>query len=313
VPDVTVVIANHNGASFLPDCLDTLATQTLRPAEIVVVDAESSDASVAVARDRGATVLEAANRGLGHLYNAGAAQARTELVLLANNDVAFDPHCVELLAAALADEPRRFAADPQQLDWDAARRIHGRTLLHRGPLLRTPLPGLVVDANADAASVVPTVFANAGVMLVRGDALHQLRGFDETFFLDFEDLDLGWRAWRLGWESVYVPGAIVRHRVNATTGPASYRRLRGSHHNLLRFALKNLPARAAARVVAAETVRLLAHPRPVGAAFVQLARELPEIRTLRRDLRPDPRLLERLLSLAAADCAPGAPAPSAPD
>jgi GT2 family glycosyltransferase len=309
VPDVTVVIANHNGERFLPDCLDTLAAQTLAPVEVVVVDAESTDGSVALAEARGATVLAAENRGLGHLYNLGAAHARTDLVLLANNDLAFDPRCVQLLAEALTGD--RFAADPRQLDWEGATRIHGRTLIHAGPLLRTPVPGMVVDANADATGVAPTVFANAGVMLVRRGALLELGGFDETFFLDFEDLDLGWRAWRRGWESVYVPDAVVRHRVNATTGPASYRRLRGSHHNLLRFALKNLPARAAARVVLAEGMRLLAHPRPVGAAFAQLARDLPEVMRLRRDLRPDRRLLERLLALGGAARGPGGPGPSA--
>ena len=52
-------------------------------------------------------------------------------------------------------------------------------------------------------------------MLVRRERLLELGGFDETFFMDFEDLDLCWRAWLRGWASVYVPDAVVRHRVGA--------------------------------------------------------------------------------------------------
>ena len=67
---------------------------------------------------------------------------------------------------------------------------------------------------------MPTVTANGACMLVRASMLLELGGFDETFFMDFEDIDLCWRAWLRGWESVYVPDAWVRHRVGAVTTTA---------------------------------------------------------------------------------------------
>lgn len=296
-PPVSAVIANYDGAAVLGDCLASLQTQTLVPAEIVVVDAGSTDASAEVARAHSAAFVPVPNRGLGFLYNTGARVAAHELVLLANNDVALEPSCLERLVAALESDPRAFAADPRQLDWAGTTQIHARTLLRRGPLMRTPIAGLVVDPNADSSNTTPALAANAGIMLVRRRALLELGGFDETFFLDYEDLDLCWRAWARGLRSLYVPDAVVRHHVNATTGPASPRRLRGSHHNVLRFALKCLPAADAAKVVAVEIARAARHPAAVAPALARTARELPEILRLRRELRPHARLLEQLLAL----------------
>ena len=293
---VGVVIGNYEGERLLPDCLESLRVQTLLPDEVVVVDAASTDASAEVAELRGARWIPTSNRGLGHLYNVGARATRAELVLLANNDVALEPRCLELLAQTLRDDPTLFAADPTQLDWTGTRLVHARAVLRRGPLLRTLLPGFDLDLTVPADEPVPTVSANGGVMLVRRERLLELGGFDETFFMDYEDLDLCWRAGLRGWSSVYVPDAVVRHRVGAVTHRGVLtRRLRSSHHNLVRFALKCLPAAAAARVVAGELLRLPRHPHLVAPALAQVARELPEIVRLRREVAPQRGFLERHL------------------
>ena len=302
MPEVTAVVGNYRGERLLPDVLASLAGQTLRPREVVVVDARSDDDSVAVAERAGARVLVTDNRGLGHLYNCGARAARTELVLLVNNDIALAPACVELLADALAADRRRFAADPTQLDWSSERVIHARSAIRRGPLLRRPLPGFDLEQNLSADGVTPTLLANGAAMLVRRDLLLELGGFDETFFLEFEEVDLCWRAWARGAETVYVPAAQVRHRVGEVTSSALRpRRLRSAHHNLLRFALKCLPAGAAARVVAGELMRLPRHPALVAPAVARIVGELPEIARERRTVPAKQATLTRLLALGEAD------------
>ncbi len=293
---VAVVVGNHQGEAVLDDCLASLAEQVPPPDEVVVVDAESTDASAEIAARRGARWIATTNRGLGHLYNVGARATEAELVLLANNDVALEPRCLELLARTLRDDPTLFAADPTQLDWNGSRLVHAQAVLRRGPLLRTLLPGFDLDMTVPAEEPVRTVSANGGVMLVRRERLLELGGFDETFFMDYEDLDLCWRAGLRGWSSVYVPDAVVRHRVGAVTHSGVLtRRLRSSHHNLVRFALKCLPPAAAARVVAGELLRLPRHPHLVAPALAQVARELPEIVRLRRAVRPRRDFLERHL------------------
>jgi GT2 family glycosyltransferase len=294
-PDVTAVIGNYQGEHLLPDCLASLKAQSQPPVEVIVVDASSKDASVTVAQAQGARVLQHSNRGLGYLYNRGADATGSEFVLFLNNDVALEQECIEQLSSALADDPSRFAADARQLDWDGKRTIHARTTLKRGRLVREFLPGLHLDSVAPAEGTVATVCANGAAMLVRRDFFTQLGGFDETFFMEWEDLDLCWRAWLRGWPTVYEPSASLRHRVGAATShDLASRRQASSHHNILRFALKCLPAGAATRVFAGELLRWPRYPRAVGRAFAAVAVEVPEILRARREIQPSQAALDAM-------------------
>jgi len=296
--DVAVVVGNYEGEHVLPDLLASLEAQTRAPAQVLVVDAGSRDHSREVAERAGARVLVTENRGLGRLYNLGSRETRCELVLLANNDVALERRCLEHLTAALEESPERFAADPTQVDREGGRVIHARSTFRRGPLLRRPLPGFEIDQLVPADATEPTLLANGAAMLVRRERLLELGGFDESFFLEFEEIDLCWRAWLRGWETVYVPEARVRHRVGeVTSADVRGRRLRSAHHNLVRFALKCLPARAAARVLAGELLRLPRHPLLVAPALARVLLELPEIRRERVRLGPKDAAYDRLLRL----------------
>ena len=287
MPEVAVVIGNYQGEHLLPECLHSLEAQTLRPRDAIVVDGDSSDRSVAVAEALGARVLRRSNRGLGHLYNEGARATSAELLLLLNNDVALDERCVELLVEALRADESRFSADPRQVDWETGSDIKARTTLSAGRLLREYIPSLHIDDRVPSTEVVPTVSAHGAAMLVRRKLLLELGGFDETFFMEWEDLDLCWRAWLRGHGSVYVPDAWLRHHVGGATSARDLtRRLSSSHHNLMRFALKCLPGPAAARVLAGELLRLPAHPRLIAPAALALLRELPEIMAMRRRIAP---------------------------
>jgi GT2 family glycosyltransferase len=296
--EVAAVIGNYQGEHVLRDCLKSLSTQTVPPVEVIVADASSTDASRGVAVDLGARFLTGPNLGLGYLYNLGARSTSCEYVLLSNNDVAYEPECLELLVTALEEDERRFAADPTQLDWAGARMIHARTTIRRGRLLREYLPGLHFEAAVPADALSTTVSASGASMLVRREKLLELGGFDETFFMDYEDLDLCWRAWLRGWPTIYVPDARLRHRVGAvTTAAVRPRRSASAHHNLMRFALKCLPWPNAALMVTGEIVRLPRHPRPIAVGLTSVVRELPDILRERRALRPNRRVFEELIAL----------------
>jgi GT2 family glycosyltransferase len=170
--------------------------------------------------------------------------------------------------------------------------VHGRSALRRGRLWGELLPGLHLDQSGVVEENARTVMANGGCMLVRRSMALELGGFDETFFMDLEDLHLCWRAWLRGWGVVHVPAAVLRHRVGAvTTAAVLPRRLASSHHNLLRFALKCLPAREAAVVMVGQLARLPRRPTPIGRALLQVLGELPTILRLRRELTPSRTLL----------------------
>jgi GT2 family glycosyltransferase len=292
----TAVIGNYNGDAHLEECISTLREQTDPPTSIVVVDGSSTDGSAELASRLDTRLIRRPNLGLGHLYNTGVAASTADFVFLANNDIALAPTCLEHLNDALANRPAAFAADARQQSWDGARTIHARTVLTRGRLLGEYLPGLHLDANVPATFVAPSVCANGAAMLVRRSMFNELGGFDETFFLEWEDLDLCWRAWVRGWGTVYVPDAVVRHRVGAaTSSDAQPKRAASSHHNLMRFALKCLPPREAVRVLAGELLRLPVHPRAITRGAWTVLRELREVRRHRLAAAPAQQVLDSLL------------------
>jgi GT2 family glycosyltransferase len=295
--EVAVVVGSYAGATHLTECLRSLRAQTHAPEEIVVVDASSADGTTEIAAELGARAFVLPNNGLGSLYNRGAQAVTAPYVLFSNVDVSYDERCIELLAGALDADERRFAADPRQLDWNGARLVHGLTTLRRGHLLHEYFPGLHLDHCVSADVVTATVSAHGAAMLVRRDLFVELGGFDEAFFLDWEDLDLCWRAWLRGLPSVYVPDAWLRHRVGAvTSAKMAPRRLASSHHNIMRFALKSLPPAAAARVLVGEMLRWPRYPVAIARALGRVALEAPAIARERRRLGSGSALLQAMLA-----------------
>ena len=211
----TVVIVNYNGSRYLRECLSALRSQTLPPHrfEVVVVDNASADGSVELLRREFPWVRVLAlaeNRGFAGGNNAGFAVAHGSRVALLNNDTAADPHWLAELCAALDAHPEAggaasklvFHAEPGKLN------SAGLDLLPDG---RGRDRGFRA-ADAGQYESGREVFAGCGAaLLLRRELIDELGGFDERFFMYYEDLDLAWRARLRGWGFVYVPGSVVRH------------------------------------------------------------------------------------------------------
>ncbi|EQD70869.1 glycosyl transferase family protein, partial [mine drainage metagenome] len=132
-PRISVCIANYNGEGVLGDCLDSVLAQTVdTPAEIIVHDDASTDASLQLLRERYpqvALIASNANVGFCVANNRMVAQAQGEFVLLLNNDAALAPDALAtLLREAGQQQPRGILALPQY-DWASG------ALVDRGCLL----------------------------------------------------------------------------------------------------------------------------------------------------------------------------------
>jgi hypothetical protein len=214
---VAVVIVNYNGADLLPDCLASLAAQTVAPAEIVVADNGSRDRSLALLRGEHPRVraLELSrNHGFGGGANRGVAATTAPWVCVLNSDATPSPQWLEALA--------RFAA--------------GDRVWSLGSALVSATTGLIESAGdcyapegyaykllrerpvADLPIEPYRVFAAPGAAPVfRRRVFDLLGGYEERFFLYYEDVDLAFRAALAGYEAWVVPAARVTHRLGATT------------------------------------------------------------------------------------------------
>lgn len=115
VPRISVVVPIYDVEAYLPDCLRSLAAQTVRDLEVVMVDDGSTDGSAAIAddfaqRDGRFRLIAQENHGLGHARNTGTAAATGDLLAFADSDdvVALDAY--ERLAGALDNSGSDFAA-----------------------------------------------------------------------------------------------------------------------------------------------------------------------------------------------------------
>ena len=252
-PTVSVIIVNWNGAEHLRLCLPSLASQSFKLLEIIVVDNRSSDDSADVARSFGARWLPLeSNLGLAPGLNRGAAVASGDLLLFVNNDMRFDPGFVAALVEPLQTEPEIFATDGMQFNWDGAVPAHMASRLTNAPSGRDSSTELVpgIHFYQEKKTKKSSVFmASAACMMVRRKFFEELGGFDDRLPLGYEDVEICWRAWVRGRKTVYVPSAICWHRIGASIRSLEAARFgfRGVLKGRLLLATKLLPSRYAFR------------------------------------------------------------------
>jgi GT2 family glycosyltransferase len=214
---VAVVIVNYNGENLLADCLAALAAQTVAPAEIVVADNGSRDGSLALVRSAhpGVRALELGrNHGFGGGANRGVRATAAPWVCVLNSDATPAPDWLASLTAASVE----------------------RQVWSLGSVLVSAATGLIESAGdayapdgyaykllrdrpvADLPDAPFRVFAAPGAAPVfRRRVFDLLGGYEERFFLYYEDVDLAFRAALAGYHALVVPSARVTHRLGATT------------------------------------------------------------------------------------------------
>ncbi len=236
---MAAVVPVHNRVELLAQLLDSLAAQTLPFAEIIVVDNASSDGAAEVARSRGCTVIQQTeNVGFARAVNTGWRLATSHSwIAILNSDVTLDPYWLERLIRTVRSSERGFsfasgivfnATDRELIDgtYDllsrsgcAWRAGHGERHVGTAP-------------PSDAAPS-PMALAPGTACLFRRDVLEQLNGFDEEFGSYLEDVDLGLRCVRGGFEGIYVPNAVAWHHGSATFGAWNSRVVRLISRNQL--------------------------------------------------------------------------------
>jgi GT2 family glycosyltransferase len=214
---VAVVIVNYNGERLLPACLAALAAQTLAPEEIVVADNGSRDGSLALLRAHhpGVRALELGhNLGFAGGANRGVQATSAPWVCVLNSDATPAPDWLAQLTAAPRDE--RTWALGSVLVSAASGRIEsaGDQYAPAGYAYK-----LLRDRPLDDLPAAPyPVFAAPGAAPVfRRDVFAALGGYEERFFMYYEDVDLAFRAVLAGYHALLVPSARVTHRLGATT------------------------------------------------------------------------------------------------
>lgn len=215
-PSVSAVVVTFRSEAFISDCLRSLLAQSRPLLEIVVVDNGSTDRTCAIVRERfpGVRLIEMGqNTGFCRANNAGIAATRGDFVLIANPDTRLWSDCVERALAGFQFAERVGAVACKLLRFDGVRidsagqiLTHGRKIQDRG-FEQKDVGQYDTRVHVDSACGAMALYRREMIGQISLDG----HFFDEDFFSHWEDMDVGWRARRFGWEVVYVPDAVAQH------------------------------------------------------------------------------------------------------
>ena len=246
---LAVVTVTYSPGETLRRFLETLPTATTRPVHVVLADNGSTDGAPEAAAqewDDVELVRTGGNLGYGGGANRGVAALGQEYgwIVVCNPDLEWRPGALDTLLDAAKRWPRGGAFGPLITEPNGKVYPSARQVPSLGKGIGHGLLGRVWPTNPWTKEYKQTEtdirereagWLSGSCLLLRRDAWDSVDGFDSRYFMYFEDVDLGERLARAGWQNVYVPDAEVMHIQGHSTARASSRMLAAHHESAYRF------------------------------------------------------------------------------
>ena len=231
---IAIAIVSYNTREHLCSCLATVQMEGAR--EVIVVDNASSDGSPEMVREEypSATLCaNATNLGYGAAANQAIASCTAEYVLLLNSDTLLQSGALKALSDYLTQHPQAAIVGPRLVDPEGQLQAscypfptplntlleNSTTAILLGRLIRRHIPILrnsyLRTWPHTSARLVP--WLKGAALAIRRTAFQAVGGFDESYFMYFEDADLCYRLNAAGWQIHFAPVTTVVHVGGAST------------------------------------------------------------------------------------------------
>ena len=248
------VVINYEAGPLLTDAVrSVLAESSAGPVEVVVVDNGSHDGSIDQllrAFPDVQVIASPGNVGYARAANLGIAATRAPVVAVLNPDTKLEQGTASAMLARLDTQPRVAACgprvkNPDGTDYPSARVVPSLWVGFMHAVLAPFRPDNKYTARYHQRSADPSRprvvdWLSGSAIFLRRSALDAIGGWDEDYFMYFEDVDLCWRLRRAGWEVAYEPGGVVWHVQGASTARRPYRMLVEHHRSAWRFAQRRM-------------------------------------------------------------------------
>jgi N-acetylglucosaminyl-diphospho-decaprenol L-rhamnosyltransferase len=245
----TVVLVNFNSGAHLETCLRSVSAHAPH-AEVIVVDNASTDGSEAVAaghEPQVSLIRNSVNAGFARAVNQALAVTRGDCILILNPDCVLFAGALQTLERELGRHPECAIAAPAILDEDGSLQgsVRGDPTMLTGLFGRTtlltrlfpnshPARRNIQTADADRQSRTAD-WVSGACMLARRSAIEAVGGFDERYFLYWEDADLCRRLRARGYTTRYVPGGRVMHVGGRSSQTARGAAIRAFHRSAFTY------------------------------------------------------------------------------
>jgi GT2 family glycosyltransferase len=261
MPSVSAIVLNYNGGDLGRGCVVSLLASSYHSLEVIVVDNDSKDDSLARMADleksgRIRVFRNPTNLGYSRGNNTGADLATGDLILFLNNDTRVDPGAVERMVQHFQAHPETGAAQPLILSMEDETRV-----ANAGNELDT-LGFHECFGEGDLVRSIrvrsPTGYAQGAALMIRAPLFRAVGGFDPLLRFYHTDADLSWKVWLAGYEVAVVADAHVFHAEGTSASAASLadRLFRLVHGQLVMVAKNYGAGRAIRAVVSLATIDL---------------------------------------------------------
>ncbi|WP_169083628.1 glycosyltransferase family 2 protein [Paenibacillus sp. PL91] len=216
VPTASVCIVTYNSAKDIESCIHAVMQQSFPVERIVVIDNASTDGTPERVRrfaDNVHFIANEVNNGFAGGQNQAIRQTRSDYVLVLNPDVTLDPDYISEIIKYMEQDPSIgsatgrlvFASNTEVMDSAGLgmKRTRNAFDLGAGEPVSNWNTTQAVFGVSGAAAVYRTAMIH--------DVEYEGQFFDEHYFAYKEDVDVAWRAQKLGWTSYYVPAASALH------------------------------------------------------------------------------------------------------
>ena len=209
-PKVSIIIVNYNGKELLQKCLDSLLKVNYDNFEIILVDNNSTDGTVEfITKNYPSLIIIKldSNKGFAEPNNVAAKISKGKYLLFLNNDTVVTPNFISEMVKVMETDKKIAICQSLLLKPDGSVDSSGDFIDHLG---------VVYNSKTKIDEIREVSSARGASMLVRSDIFEKLDGFDQKFFVTFEDVDLCWRSWILGYRVLIIPTSIVYHEGGIT-------------------------------------------------------------------------------------------------
>ena len=209
-PKVSIIIVNYNGKELLQKCLDSLLKVNYDNFEIILVDNNSTDGTVEfITKNYPSLIIIKldSNKGFAEPNNVAAKISKGKYLLFLNNDTVVTPNFISEMVKVMETDKKIAICQSLLLKPDGSVDSSGDFIDHLG---------VVYNSKTEIDEIREVSSARGASMLVRSDIFEKLDGFDQKFFITFEDVDLCWRSWILGYRVLIIPTSIVYHEGGIT-------------------------------------------------------------------------------------------------
>ena len=257
--DVTAraVVVTYCSGPFLDSLIASIPTASTRNVPLTVVDNASTDETVEHVTQHKAVQLIRSGRNLGYggAANLGVRASSEDWIIISNPDVRFMPGAIDALLEVASRWPRAGLLGPKLLTPDGRVYPSARELPSLGRGIGHAVFGWWWPTNPwtagyrrerEAPRERTAGWLSGACLFVRREAFESVGGFDESYFMYFEDTDLCERLSAAGWDIVYAPSAVVEHHGAHSTSRNLALMSKAHHDSAYRYLSRHYPGPARA-------------------------------------------------------------------